>query len=321
MPLSRRDFLEVSALSASGMLLSGVLKGEDIRDAAGVENAARDVAGSLGKPVARLVLNMNQDWQFFRPELQDSKSAKETEMNAPADAHWEAVTLPHSVRLEPRDVSGGRNYQGVCWYKRELPAKPEWKGRVVYLKFQGAMQVADVWLNGVHQLTHFGGYMPFTIDISKDIRFDRPNNLIVRLDNSDNPEVPPGKPQDELDFCYFGGLYRSVDLEVIEPLHISDPILANTVAGGGVFVTYPSVASSESIVQVKTEVMNESDEDRTLRCSAGTDWNGREAGGDYVGQCDCSGPFAQGSDADNESGEPTSLASGGPSALLASFLD
>jgi len=262
MPLSRRDFLEVSALSASGMLLSGVLHGEDIREVAGVEKDGGGQSESIGRPTARLVLNMNQDWQFFRPEVPDSRRVNETEMNAPATAQWEAVTLPHSVRLEPRDVSGGGNYQGVCWYKRELPVRAEWKGRVVYLKFQGAMQVADVWLNGVHQLTHFGGYMPFTIDISRDIRSDRSNNLVVRLDNSDNSEVPPGKPQSELDFCYFGGLYRSVDLEVIDPLHITDPILANTVAGGGVFVTYPSVTTKESIVQVQTEVGNESDENR-----------------------------------------------------------
>jgi beta-galactosidase len=212
------------------------------------------------------VVNLNQDWQFFRPQSTapspDSKSAGEIEVDVPAGAQWEAVTLPHSVRLEPRDVSGGCNYRGLCWYKRDLLAPPEWKGRVVYLKFQGAMQVADVWLNGVHRITHFGGYLPFTIDISKDIRFDRPNTLTVRLDNSDNPEVPPGKPQSELDFCYFGGLYRSVSLEVIDPLHITDPILADTVGGGGVFVTYPSVAAGESIVRIQTEVVNESDEIR-----------------------------------------------------------
>jgi len=132
--------------------------------------------------------------------------------------------------LEPLEVSGGRNYQGVCWYQPSFSAQPDWKGRIVYLKFQGAMQVADVWLNGVHQTTHYGGYIPFTIDISKDIRLDQSNTLLVRLNNSDNPEVPPGKPQNQLDFCYFGGLYRSVDLEVLDPLHITDPILADTVA-------------------------------------------------------------------------------------------
>jgi len=266
MPLSRRDFLEASALSASGIVLSGVLHCENNRGADQGADGSEVGAASYGMPVARLVVNLNQDWQFFRPESTapspDSKSAGGNEMDAPAGAQWEAVTLPHSVRLEPRDVSGGRNYRGVCWYKRDLLAPPEWKSRVVYLKFQGAMQVADVWLNGVHRITHFGGYLPFTVDISKDIRFDRPNTFTVRLDNSDNPEVPPGKPQSELDFCYFGGLYRSVSLEVIHPLHITDPILADTVAGGGVFVTYPSVAAGESIVQIQTEVANESDESR-----------------------------------------------------------
>jgi beta-galactosidase len=266
MPLSRREFLEVSALSASGIVLSGVLHGEGGREADRIDDDTTERATSLGTPVARLVFNLNQDWEFFLPELtehsQDSKSVRGEDAKSPADAKWEAITLPHSVRLEPRDVSGGRNYQGVCWYKRELLAQPEWKDRVVYLKFQGAMQVADVWLNGVHQITHFGGYIPFTVDVSKDIRFDRPNSLTVRLDNSDNPEVPPGKPQSELDFCYFGGLYRSVELEVLNPLHITDPILADTVAGGGVFVTYPSVAAGESIVQIQTEVVNKSGESR-----------------------------------------------------------
>jgi len=266
MPLSRRDFLEVSALTASGIVLSSVVHSEDSIGASRVDIDKAAGAGSFGMPVARLVLNMNQEWQFFRPgstaASPGSVSSKGADVSAPADAQWEPVTLPHSVRLEPRDVSGGRNYQGVCWYKRELPAQPEWKGRVVYLKFQGAMQVAEVWLNGVHRITHFGGYIPFTIDISKDIRFDQPNILTVRLDNSDNPEVPPGKPQSELDFCYFGGLYRSVDLVVLDPLHITDPILADRVAGGGVFVTYPSVAAGKSIVQVQTEVVNESDESR-----------------------------------------------------------
>ena len=262
MPLSRRDFLEVSALSASGIIFSSVLHGESFAGARRTDDSGEGVPASMGKPDARLVLNINRDWQFFRPEFSDLKSGKGTEMSAPADAQWEAVTLPHSVRLEPRDVSGGRNYQGVCWYKRELSAKSDWKDRVIYLKFQGAMQVADVWLNGTHQLTHFGGYLPFTVDVTNAIQFDQPNHLVVRLDNSDNPEVPPGKPQNELDFCYFGGLYRSVDLEVAGPLHITEPMLANTVAGGGVFVTYPSVATSESIVQVRTELANESDENR-----------------------------------------------------------
>jgi beta-galactosidase len=258
MPLSRRDFLEAGAISASGILLTALAPRAD---------ALGEVLKSVDKipthdfqplPEARAVLSMNQGWQFFRPDA-FSASASGTSGFPAKDAEWAPATLPHTVRLEPRDVSGGQNYQGVCWYKRVFNAQQEWRDRIVYLKFQGAMQVADIWLNDVHLSTHYGGYLPFTVDITKAVRFNKENLLVVRLDNADNAEVPPGKPQSELDFCYFGGLYRSVDLEVLEPLHITDPILADRVAGGGILVTYPEVAEDASTVQVQTEVANESD--------------------------------------------------------------
>jgi len=262
MSLSRRDFLEVSALSASGLVLSNLVPSASAM--AGAARADSPLPRSVGRPEARVVLGMDHDWKFFRPLVSAASPAAAGNSDVPpSNADWEPATLPHTVRLEPRDISGGRNYQGVCWYQRSFSAEPDWKNRIVFLKFQAAMQVADVWLNGVHRLTHYGGYLPFTIDISKTLRFGQPNTLVVRLDNSDNPEVPPGNPQRELDFCYFGGLYRSVEIEVLPSLHITDPILADTVAGGGVFVTFPAVSAGESTVQVQTEVANESDEQRT----------------------------------------------------------
>ncbi len=266
MPLSRRSFLEVSALSASGIALSRIVPQVE---AAQTQSPPGNPPGGAFHPAleARAELSMNRDWQFFRPR-QAAPAASRPAMDEavlPADAQWEPATLPHTVRLEPRDVGGGLNYQGVCWYQKSFDAQPAWRNRVIYLKFQAAMQVANVWLNGVPVTTHYGGYIPFTIDISRHVRFDRANLLVVRLDNSDNPEVPPGKPQDTLDFCYFGGLYRGVDLEVMQPLHITDPILANKVAGGGIFVTYPAVTADEATVRVQTEIANESDD--RLACS------------------------------------------------------
>lgn len=263
MPLSRRDFLEVSALSSAGMVLGSFAMPQDaLGEATQVKDTLRTRAFHPAS-AARLDFSFDHDWQFFRPRQDAAASSPAAFGNAvpfPPDAVWEAVTLPHSVRLEPRDVSGCRNYQGICWYRRNFVVKPEWGSRILYLNFQGAMQVADLWLNGSHLTTHFGGYIPFTVDISKTVRFDRENELVVRLDNSDNPEVPPGKPQNELDFVYFGGLYRSVQLQVLHRLHITDPILADKVAGGGIFITYPTVATAESTVQVKTDILNETDE-------------------------------------------------------------
>jgi beta-galactosidase len=265
MPLSRRDFLEVSALSATGLMLGTRAMSQDALAEAMPRQDAPWSRTSHPALAARLDFSFDHDWQFFRPGQDDHATGSQAAVgNAvfPADAEWEVVTLPHSVRLEPRDVSGGRNYQGICWYRKHFQLKPEWGGRILYLNFQGAMQVADLWLNGRHITTHYGGYTPFTVDISRAVKFDGDNELVVRLDNSDNPEVPPGKPQNELDFVYFGGLYRSVRLQVLHPLHITDPILADKIAGGGIFVTYPTVRSAESTVQVQTDIANETDERR-----------------------------------------------------------
>jgi beta-galactosidase len=216
-----------------------------------------------------MVLEMNRNWQFLRPRetISTANSIPDWKDGEISDeiGTWEEAILPHSVRLEPRDVSGGRNYQGVCWYKKSFITRPEWKGKVIYIRFEGAMQVAEVWLNGHHLTTNYCGYIPFTVDITKALKQDGMNILVLQLDNKDNPEIPPGKPQSELDFTYFGGLYRRVEMQVLDPLHITDPILADKVAGGGIFVSFPSVSERTSTVQIKTDIVNESD--RSSQCT------------------------------------------------------
>ena len=83
--------------------------------------------------------------------------------------------------------------------------------------------------------------------------------LWVKLDNSDMPDVPPGKPQGELDFCYYGGLYRNVWLHTTDKLHITDAVYANQQAGGGLFITYSDVSSLKAQVNIQTHICNEYD--------------------------------------------------------------
>jgi beta-galactosidase len=206
---------------------------------------------------ARKVVNFNQGWRFRRCDQNDPN-----DLPAINSGKWEAVTLPHSARLEPLNASGGQNFQGICWYSKKIRAAEQWKNRIVYLHFEGAMQVADVWLNGRKIAGHHCGYTPFTIDLTHLLRFDAENILMIRLDNTDNPQVPPGKPQRELDFSYFGGLYRNVHLSVSNRLHIVDPILADRVAGGGIFVTYPKVDAESATVDIRTDVQNENEDAR-----------------------------------------------------------
>ncbi|MFD0961727.1 glycoside hydrolase family 2 TIM barrel-domain containing protein [Paenibacillus chungangensis] len=173
--------------------------------------------------------------------------------------------MPHSVRIEPADCSGGLNYQGVAWYRRHFYVQPSSRGRKLFVEFEGAKHTAEIWMNGTYVGIHHGGYLPFTLDISSHVIADglTSNVIAVRLDNSDAVDIPPGKPQSELDFCYFGGLYRHVWLYETDTLHITDAVYANQIAGGGIFVTYPHVTDESAVINAKIHVHNEDSSNRS----------------------------------------------------------
>ncbi len=204
---------------------------------------------------------INTGWKFHRADLPEMASFQSPDFN---DAAWDTVTLPHSPRIEKHDET--HPWQGICWYRKVLAPHPEWAGKCVSVQFGAAMQIADVWVNGRLREHHLGGYLPFTVDLREEAAAGQPIVIAVRLDNRDTDLVPPGKPTDGLDFNYPGGLYRGVKLIVTDSVHVTDPVAANIVAGGGVFVTYSDVSETEATVHVKTDVANDGG-DLARKCS------------------------------------------------------
>lgn len=188
---------------------------------------------------------------------------------------WESVDLPHTVRTEPYNNSGGINYQGEAMYCKHFKLPASYEGKKLYMEFEGAMGVTDVWVNGTHlqskmaaktgDNTQYGGYLPFILDITEAVHCDDTYNVVTVLtDNRDNETVPPGKPQNQLDFTYFGGIYRNVWLQVKDPVHITDAVYEDITAGGGILVEYPEVSKAKAVVSVKTHIRNESSEAKNV---------------------------------------------------------
>lgn len=199
----------------------------------------------------RQKINFNQGWKFFLGD-DTASCAKKYD-----DRLWEEICIPHCVKLSPAECSGGINYQGVCRYRKTFTLPKREQGKKIFIEFEGAMIVAEVWLNDKQLETHYGGYLPFTYDITDLVSYEEENVIAVRLDNSDWLDVPPGKPQQDLDFTYEGGIYRNIHLHITDKLYITDAVQANEVAGGGVFVTYPKVSEEEAQIAIKTHVKNE----------------------------------------------------------------
>lgn len=198
--------------------------------------------------------NFNQDWSFKLlndSEIDSAYFQKNTNVN-----HWEKVQLPHTPRLEPEIVND--QWQGICWYRKNFNLTDDLKNKRLYVKFEGAMNIAEVWVNGEKLMTHQGGYLPFVVDFTDVANFGQENNIAVKLDNRDNPITGP-KPLKLLDFNTYGGLYRNVWFIAKDALHITDPVLENKAARGGIFVTYPEVSNEKATVQVKTHIRNENE--------------------------------------------------------------
>jgi beta-galactosidase len=131
----------------------------------------------------------NAGWEFTRSD--DSTSAF-----APGTA-WEQVTLPHTARIEPLVVNN--QWQGTCWYRRRFWLDQGFSEKNLFLRFDGAMNMADVWVNGVKKTRHLGGYLPFSVNFTAEAIPGDTNEVIVKLDNRDNPVTGP-KPLEVLDF-------------------------------------------------------------------------------------------------------------------------
>ncbi len=197
--------------------------------------------------------NFNKEWQFVKDV---DFSIPELSRESSDSIAWETVSLPHTANIEPLVIKGNQ-WQGECVYKKNFVIPKEFKGKCISLYFEGAMQVAWIFVNGKKLLKHNGGYLPFYVDISKELNYGEENCVIVILSNEDNSLIPPGKAVDVLDFNIYSGIYRNVWLDVKEPLHITNEMEVDHVAGGGVFVTYSNVSSHTATIDVKTDVINQ----------------------------------------------------------------
>ena len=200
------------------------------------------IAASLfAAPATAQDLSFDHDWLFHR------------DGTAFDLARAEPVTLPHTARVEPRIVND--QWQGDAWYAKTFDAPTEWRGQTVLLRFEAAMNVADVWVNDHKVATHLGGFLPFTIDLTPHLRLGSANGVRVKLDNRDDPVTGP-KPLKQLDFNTYGGLYRGVRLIVKPSVYLTDEMLADRVAGGGLFVTYPSVDAKAATIAIAADIAN-----------------------------------------------------------------
>jgi beta-glucuronidase len=158
-------------------------------------------------------------------------------------AGWREVRVPHTWQVEPESVA----YRGPAWYRRNFDALEAWRDRAVRLEFEAVFHSATVWVNRKEAGQHIGkGYTAFTVDVGHLLRYDAPNELLVRVDNAFNESMlPRGRSSD---WAHDGGIYRPVRLLVTPQVFIESVAVD---AG-------PDLAAGTASIGVSVEVRNTS---------------------------------------------------------------
>ena len=197
--------------------------------------------GGVGGMGGRIRDTFDFGWKFFKG---DAPGAQQTDF---ADTGWRDLDLPHDWSIEgpinekpPMTVGGGQIFpMGIGWYRKHFNVPESYRGRKVFIEFEGVYQLSEVWINGQYLGKRPFGFIGFSYDMSPHLKFGGENVIAVKADNSKQPNCR----------WYQGsGIYRHTWLVVTNEVHV---------AQWGTFVTTPEVGMDTSVVQVKTRVQNE----------------------------------------------------------------
>ena len=149
---------------------------------------------------ARQTYDLSHNWKFFT--------------HSESESH--IVNLPHQWNLDA--LSGKADYyRGEGNYMRYIDAKPEWRQRRVYIRFEGASLVTDLLVNGRYVGRHEGGSNAFTFEIGDLLGYNGRDLIWIIVNNGKNIDVMPT----EGNGINYGGLFREVKLIVEEPTHFA----------------------------------------------------------------------------------------------------
>ena len=176
------------------------------------------------------MISLCNNWEF---------TEKWSDAFAAGEGSAESVRLPHMVKKLPLHYIDHQDYQMVCGYRRKLELGEALAGKKLFLQFDGAAHIATVSLNGREVAHHRCGYTAFRADITDAAIPGGENLLCVKLDTTENPQVPPFGFV--IDYLTYGGLYREVWLDVREESCIED-----------VFITTPTLTS----LSLQAEIVN-----------------------------------------------------------------
>ena len=198
---------------------------------------AKDVSPANARPEYPRPQMVRKDWQClnglwqFEPaqEKQDPPVGKELK---------EKILVPFPVESA---LSGVMRHEDRMWYRRTFDVPKDWSGRHVLLHLDAVDWEATVYLNGKKLGTHRGGYDAFGFDITKSLKGDGPQEIVIGVfDPTDKGEQPRGKQVSSPRGIWYtptSGIWQTVWIEPVKEQFIESVEVVPDVDSSDVKIT------------------------------------------------------------------------------------
>jgi beta-galactosidase len=212
--------------------------------AGGAAGGAAGMTAGVYLPPAtgRADVLIDSDWKFLRS---DATGASATAFN---DTAWTGVALPHTWNATDGQDGGGNYYRGIGWYRRHYTPPATAAGKRIYLQFDAANTVADVYVNGMTIGQHRGGFSRFRFDVTAAMTVGSDNVIAVKVSNAAVNDVAPL----DADFTFFGGLYRDAHIIIADNVHVD----VEDYASAGVYLDTTAVTAASASLRARVRVKN-----------------------------------------------------------------
>ncbi|MFI3200848.1 MAG: glycoside hydrolase family 2 TIM barrel-domain containing protein [Eubacteriales bacterium] len=167
-----------------------------------------------------MIIPFNYHWFYhdtFEEEMKDTSYSTK---------HMQPVSIPHTCVITPYHYFDESIYQMVSGYRKVFYAPMKWKDSMIFLRFDGVLHIAHVYLNGHLIGTHHCGYTSFTVDCTQHLLYDSDNILAISVDSRESNNIPPFG--NVIDYMTYGGIYREVTLEVKPTIFLEDVFVQTT---------------------------------------------------------------------------------------------
>jgi len=157
--------------------------------------------------VSKGVLSLNGTWKFTLSPPAEFWS-KGSDPSA-----WPDASVPGELVMQGFGISRDVEYP----YKRSVLIPTDFKGKRIILRFDGVYSYARVWVNGVFEHDHHGGFTSWECDITNEVTPGQLAWITVGVtDRSD--EISYGSNYAK---HYIGGILRDVKLVALPSSHVT----------------------------------------------------------------------------------------------------